>query len=229
MFSSSVIISAWLGSSSHSCWAASCSLLKVENSWEAAPEIRLSATSHIKWSDLLSFLTKNVHNHDDKCEPNASYLIFSWTGAHFGINQILHILEIEQQAPFTPFCLEGCCYLCFLTGFSFWSATQLKRGMHRGECQHTRFKLDTVLQGETGRSLNCTVTSALMCTLHVSLPQMCSLTLPEYSLNPFNISLLSFFGFFFFFYLVTDKIYRKNMDALLWITSKWESKASLCT
>ena len=72
---------------------------------------------------------------------------------------------------------------------------------HRGECQHTRFKLDTVLQGETGRSLNCTVTPALMCTLHVSLPQMCSLTLPEYSLNPFNISLLSFFGFFFFFTL----------------------------
>lgn len=75
MFSVSVSISARLDSSSHSCWTASCSLFKMENSWEAATEICLSATYHIKWSDLLSFLTENVHNRVDKCELNTFYLI----------------------------------------------------------------------------------------------------------------------------------------------------------
>lgn len=75
VFSFPVIVSSWLDSSPHGRWAASCSLLKMENSREAPTEICLSATCHIKWSDLLSFLAKNVHNHDDKCEPNAFYLI----------------------------------------------------------------------------------------------------------------------------------------------------------
>lgn len=74
-FSFSVIISARFDSSSHSRWTASRSLFKMENSWEAPAEIRLSATHHIKWPDLLSLLTKNVHNHDDKCEPNSFYLV----------------------------------------------------------------------------------------------------------------------------------------------------------
>lgn len=118
VFSSLVIISPWLDSSSHSCWAASCSLFKVENSREAAPEIRLSAARHIKWSDLLPILAKNVHNRDDKCEPNTCYLTFSWTCFCFGINQIIHILEIERHTQFTAFCLEGC-YLCFPAGSPF--------------------------------------------------------------------------------------------------------------
>lgn len=96
VFSVSVAIPAWLDSSTHGCWTASCSLFKMENSWEAAAEICLSATHHIKWPDLLSFLTKNVHNHDDKCEPHP-FIFFGIPGKF--------LTFLRQCSPqFIPFC-----------------------------------------------------------------------------------------------------------------------------
>lgn len=158
VFSSSVIIPAWLDSGSHSSWAASCSLFEVENSWEAAPEICLSPTRHIKWSDLLSFLAENVHNHDDKCEPNTFYLIFLLNC--FGIKQILHCLEVQQRTLFMPFCLGGVLALLLLL-ISFYLEAGRERCTGRVS---TRFSAGERWAG--GSDLKCRVPSVLMGTFH---------------------------------------------------------------
>lgn len=92
-FSFSVIISARFDSSSHGRRTASRGLFKMENSWEAPAEIRLSAARHLEWPDLLSLLTKNVHNHDDKREPNSFYLILSNSNSFW-------VLELNYQIFF---------------------------------------------------------------------------------------------------------------------------------
>lgn len=79
-----VVFSAWLDSRTHGCWATSCILSEVEDPWEAAAEICLSASHHIKRPDLLPFLTKNVHHHDDKCE-----LWISPDGFELGYNFVI--------------------------------------------------------------------------------------------------------------------------------------------
>ena len=125
----SVTLSAWLGSSTHGCWAAGCSLLEMENSWEAAPEIRLSAARHIEWSDLLPFLTKNVHNHDDKREPNLWSCSLEFT-PQFGVTtkfftslnsyNKLSSLHWAQKDVFFPGPWKGTqVSLCFSAGFPF--------------------------------------------------------------------------------------------------------------
>lgn len=79
----------------------------MENSWEATTEICLSATCHIKWPDLLPFLTKNVHNHDDKCESNTFYLLLLNLHLILELLPNVYSLEIIQQTQFTALCLEG--------------------------------------------------------------------------------------------------------------------------
>lgn len=105
--------------------------------------------------------------------------------------ELAHILELTKFSTFLksnrklcsrPSAWRGVVTFASSLGSPFQPSW---RGLHRGGCQHTGFKLDTVLQGETGRSLNCTVTSALMCTLHVSWPHL------RVFLKPLNISLLS--------------------------------------